>query len=87
MFAKDFWVSYYIKILKKNVQCDFLTGLQVRPNGELHFYHDSERLLKIQTGVPADQDLYVVFDVYGSTKRVSYAVKGTFTEILFSILL
>lgn len=84
---EKFWIwsghtiHHYQKETKINLSLHSLSvndvvGLQVRPNGELHFYHDSERLLKIQTGVPADQDLYVVFDVYGSTKRVSYAVKG-----------
>lgn len=59
-----------------------VVGLQIRSNGELHVYQHGFHVAKVASGLPVDKSLYVICDLYGSTKQVVYDTKvGTLQYI------
>ena len=51
-------------------------GVQIRPNGNLHFYKNGFDKGVAMKNLPMKKDIYAVFDVYGRTKQVSWDYFG-----------
>ena len=51
-------------------------AVQVRCNGDLHFYQNGIDKGKAMSGIPVNKDIFAVFDVYGRTKQVSWEYYG-----------
>ena len=51
-------------------------AVQVRSNGELHFYENGFDKGIAMANMPVKKDLFAVFDIYGRTKQVSWEYFG-----------
>ncbi len=51
-------------------------AVQVKPNGDLHFFENGFDMGIAMSNIPADKELFAVFDLYGRTKQVSWDYFG-----------
>ena len=51
-------------------------AVQVRSDGNLHFYENGFDRGVAMSNIPLDKEIYAVFDLYGRTKQVSWDYFG-----------
>lgn len=51
-------------------------AVQVRSNGDLHFYENGFDRGKAMSDVPVEKDVFAIFDLYGRTQQVSWEYFG-----------
>merc|ERR1712189_914 len=66
--------AYHLNLHKLNVYDT--VAVQVRPNGDLHFYENGFDKGIAMKNIPADKEIFAVFDLYGRTKQVSWHYFG-----------
>ncbi len=66
--------AYHLNLHELNVYDT--VAVQVRPNGDLHFYENGFDKGIAMKNIPADKEIFAVFDLYGRTKQVSWHYFG-----------